>query len=578
MDSTKHDHDQLKSSAIDLRQRPLRRLEIPIDWQSTISRLKEQHRDQAVAVMVCGPQGSGKSTFGRVLVNALLTVKPNLKKDPNPFPISQYTGTDGIAFLDLDPGQPEFSPPGNVSLIHMRFCNFGVPFTHPMVDPSEGSKVLRSHHLGALSPKDNPDHYQKCAWDLLQRYKVFLSHHQACSLVVNCSGWVQGSGLEVLTGLIHHMAFTHVVYMSTTGPEEVVETLKDATLQAKVPFHRLSSQSSEFFAPARTASDLRMMQTLSYFHLDAPEGGYLRWNPSPLNETAPLIVHYSGRAQSIFAIMILGDEQDPEMLAGVLEGSVVGLVALESDSAIPSERSDDQCETLEVEPEKESAPTLTSDWQPKFDLARTQTMSISSDDDSEDASISSFQGSDSHPSAARRPPQGLGDGVTVEAVSTGSNTHLQHRSVSRTPEGLPYLSTGIGTQPPLDPSRCHSVGQALIRGIDPQSQTIHLITPVPPTTLQRLHRQQTKLVLVRGMLHTPTWAYHEEYVRAAAQRRRTGRDDGGAEPFGPEEMKAWAQGTPWAHVVDETEAPRTGAKAWRARRHLRAKGDGGGRD
>lgn len=208
-----------------------------------------------------------RSSVGKRLVDH----EAKFEKDPNPFPISRYTGTDGIAFLDLDPGQPEFSPPGEISLLHLRFCNFGVPFTHPVVHPSEGCKVLRSHHLGALSPKDNPDHYQKCALDLLQRYKVLLSQHGACSLVVNCSGWVQGSGLEVLTGLIHHMAFTNVVYMSTTGPEEVVETLKDATLQAKVPFHSLSSQSSEFWAPARTASDLRMMQTLSYFHLAAPE-------------------------------------------------------------------------------------------------------------------------------------------------------------------------------------------------------------------------------------------------------------------------------------------------------------------
>lgn len=289
-------------------------------------------------------------------------------------------------------------------------------------------------------------------------------------------------------------------------------------------------------------------------------------------------MHYSGRAQSIFAIMILGDEQDLEMLGGVLEGSVVGLVALESDSAITSEGGDDRREALEVESEKGSEPTFTYGWQATLDLVRTQPMVTSSNDDSEKASTISSPGNDSHPSPERRRSHGLDDGAAAAAVSAGSNAHLQHRLVSRTPEGLPYLSTGIGTQPPLEPSQCHSLGQALIRGIDPRSQTIHLITPVPPTTLQRLHQQKIKLVLVRGRLHAPTWAYHEEYVRAAAQRRRAGRDGGGVEPYGAEEMMAWAHGTPWAHVVDETESPRTGAKAWRARRHLRSKGDGVGRE
>lgn len=51
-----------------------------------------------LAVAVTGSKGCGKSAFARLLVNALLT--------------RQQGGSDGVvAYLDLDPGQPEFTPP-----------------------------------------------------------------------------------------------------------------------------------------------------------------------------------------------------------------------------------------------------------------------------------------------------------------------------------------------------------------------------------------------------------------------------------------------------------------------------------
>ena len=43
---------------------------------------------------VCGSKGTGKSTFGRLLLNALLNVCPE------------------VAWLDTDCGQPEFTVPG----------------------------------------------------------------------------------------------------------------------------------------------------------------------------------------------------------------------------------------------------------------------------------------------------------------------------------------------------------------------------------------------------------------------------------------------------------------------------------
>lgn len=55
-------------------------------------------RGRAIAA-VCGSKGTGKSTFGRLLLNSLLSV------------------CSEVAWLDTDCGQPEFTVPGLSSTI-----------------------------------------------------------------------------------------------------------------------------------------------------------------------------------------------------------------------------------------------------------------------------------------------------------------------------------------------------------------------------------------------------------------------------------------------------------------------------
>lgn len=59
---------------------------------------------------------------------------------------------------------------GQVYLAHLRSPFFGPPFTHPSLDnPTDGS-VIRAHHIGATSPKEDPDYYVLAAMDLMDRY------------------------------------------------------------------------------------------------------------------------------------------------------------------------------------------------------------------------------------------------------------------------------------------------------------------------------------------------------------------------------------------------------------------------
>lgn len=570
-------YSQIKTLADDLYQRLLCTIEIPDDWQAMINQLRSTWPKQLPAVMICGPKGSGKSTFGRILANSLLNVNPGPRS-------SNRMELDGVAFLDLDPGQPEYSPPGEISLFHLHSYNLGVPFTHPMQSAKEDNVLIRAHHIGYVSFKDDPGHYQRCAFDLLAQYKTLLSHYPSVPLIVNCCGWIQGSGFEVLVELIRHWPFTQVVYTSTLGPVEVVETLQESASKSCTHFSTLKTQPTH--NTSRNAADMRIMQTLSYFHLDEPEGRELRWYSSPITQIPPLTVRYAGPKQDIFGVMIYGEEQDPEFIAGILEGSVVGLVAIEDDAAMFSE------------PKSHSVMEQTSEDDDIGESVHVQGAQsrlwrgpTSSDSESGKSSTSSSGMGNSRQQRQKRSRKSSksGDGEAP--------FHLQHPSIRRTPENLPYFSTGVGSNMPPDPTKSHSIGQALIRGINPTTQTLQLIVPAPLHPILLSLRDTTKIVLARGRLDTPTWAYREEYVAAVSCRRQNrkgkrmaaaatvvdgkvaGREhedcqmaskDDGDDVDKDFETRRWAAGTPWAALVEDGKEPKaTGAKVWKVRRDFK---------
>lgn len=474
--------------------RLLRLLETPSDWQGMVSRLQSFKTERPLAIMVCGPKGAGKSTFCRILANALLQKKRVLG-------IRDVQDDECVAFLDLDPGQPEYSPPGELSLLRLQSWNLGPPYTHPT---SGFNTVVRAHHFGHISPRDDPKQYYRCALNLFDHYRSMASDYKSCPLVINSTGWVQGNGLELLSALVQDLGLTDVVYMSTSGPEDVIDTLQGATSRSDVTFHQLVSQASDF--ATRTAGDLRMMQTLSYFHMSESEGKYreTRWSPLPLTGVAPLVIHYAGPNQAILAVAVLGDGAKIKFLDtfldNILDGCVVGVVAVDqSIGAIPRE----------------------------FD-------------------------STGGPEQDERMPD--------QATDTPSS----HASILRTATHIPYLSSSTHTTSPLSPDRSFSLGQALIRGIDPDNRTINLLTPIPVSTLQA---HSPNIVLVRGSLDTPTWAYREEFELEKAKRRVRERRLATDEGFEGEEIRKWAGGQPWAGVADGGR--RSSGKVRRVRRDIR---------
>ncbi|KAJ5130590.1 uncharacterized protein N7515_006629 [Penicillium bovifimosum] len=473
----------LYTSADDSLNRHLRPLHLDKKWSASMKALSQ--REGRLRVLICGPKASGKSTFCRYLLNHVLS--------PTPETENGYINADGVAFLDLDPGQPEFAPMGQVYLARLRSPFFGPPFTHPSLDDSQGGEIVRAHHIGATSPKEDPDHYALAVMDLMDQYRLLLEKHPQCPLIINYPGWIFGQGLEVATWLVRSLGLSDVVYMSEKGPTEVVDPLGRAANEARVPLTILPSQPTDFVS--RSSAQLRAMQIQSYFHMSHPADLTTSlWSDTPLSRTRPLTVNYAGARQGILGIMVMGSQIDPDLLHETLEGSIVGVVTVESSKAIMGE------------------------------MATSQT---SNHEDHEDIDMDTAN---------------PGADIAAELAMTNC--------IARTPENLPYLFLGSGSCTPLDPKASNCLGLALVRSIDTTSHKLELSTPIPPSHLQSALEKGHGIVLVRGQIDNPNWAISEEYYAARAAERRYQQSTSGSKKTGD-------SGIEQSHELDSSEHNRT---------------------
>ncbi|OAA59169.1 RNA processing protein [Niveomyces insectorum RCEF 264] len=530
----------------------------PPEWNKLLAELsmgaRPGPRSGQPVFFVCGPKSSGKSTFSRILTNRLLTDNDGsgTKTGHKQSTTSRRT-PPGVAVLDLDPGQPEYGPPGTVSLLHIHEPNLSPPFCHPYV-PGEfdksngggsgggGNRVVRSHALMAVSSAADPEHYLDCVMDLFAVYQRDL--RRRCGLVVNTPGWVQGTGLDILRELVAGMRPARVIYMSQDGPEDTVHGLRSA--YEHVPLVELPSQPGEY-AP-RTAAHLRTMQTASYFHVQtdgctpappdkAPPSKSinathpLSWDATPLTAMRPWVVPYTGPDSGILGVMCYDHQPSADLLADAINGTVISIVAIEHAAA----------------------------FRTNMDVAK----------------------------------------------EGGIRSHLP--PIVRSPEGIPVLQNPFGDS--LDPRFSRALGAALVRGIDAARGELQLLTPLPAAAAidDVLRHDGLGVALVSGKLDLPTWAYTEElyaqrsgadddndssninnkrdYKNVDKEVDTTNEDTDDSEAEGTGAERAYAGNgeaapseiLPWVEMLQGGEKRTVGSRVWRVRRDLgRNTGGGGG--
>ncbi|POS87289.1 hypothetical protein EPUL_001516, partial [Erysiphe pulchra] len=296
---------------------PFQSLVSPPEWNLAISNCLKYSGTPSI-VFVCGPKSAGKSTFAKLLINRFISGSIN------------DLATTGVVLLDLDPGQPEYSPPGQLSLIHIKELNLGPSFSHPICGSI--NKCIRSHSIGAVSPTLDPDFYKTCATNLFSEYlRIFATRSPKIPLVINTPGWVLGTGLEILVELIEKIKPTIVIYMSQDGPPEVVESLQD--VDKSIKFVSLPSQTSE--NSSRTAAHLRKMLYISYFHLNSGPKNTLAWDIQPITSYRPWEIRYSGDSPGILGIVCYGEYPPVCLLAETLNGCLVSIVVVDELDAVP---------------------------------------------------------------------------------------------------------------------------------------------------------------------------------------------------------------------------------------------------
>ncbi|MCJ1326410.1 Polynucleotide 5'-hydroxyl-kinase grc3 [Thelotrema lepadinum] len=491
------------------------------DWLAVANKIKKRNTARLPVILVCGAKGSGKSTLTRYLCNH--------------FQSHQYRHC-GIGLLDLDPGQPEYSPPAEISLIHLQSFNLGTPFSHPVVGGRSG-QIVRRHYLGTFNPRDETSHYIESSQDLFQHYKRTIGRNGS-PLIVNSCGWIQGSGLDTLLALVRHLQPTDIILLETEGISDVLHSLETVSWQTGAS---LQTCDSRVVNPrsARSPSDLREMQIYSYFHLAKQEEGPTRWASKPAHLQDELQLSYSEPEQTIVGILLLGEEINFDMLEDAIVGTVLALVAVEDTSLLiyGNDHGSGLVNQEDTQVERVADFTMGS----LFDLTghtdRTQNQIVLED---------------------------------------GSAQYI----VNRNRQGIPYLSTKDGINRPLDPSKTCSLGQVLIQGVDRKSKRLTVVTPISTETIEKYKNMKNPLLLVRGRASMAGWSYLEEHCDTLAAPKNTERlerdteaqqqldnDRSGCESDHYFNLTKGTQKRHWVEFTTADGGTRRN-KVWRVRRNL----------
>lgn len=154
--------------------------------------------DPGFITAITGAKGVGKSTCLRYMVHRMLAQ------------------CEMVAVLDVDTGQPEFTPPGMLSLCLVHKPLLSPPHLHMS---SEGEDdyptILESIFWGTNTSQSHPSKYLDAVAHLLQTYEEFLTESPRTPLLVNMDGWVKGFGGQVLQANLQQIRdLRHVIQIN----------------------------------------------------------------------------------------------------------------------------------------------------------------------------------------------------------------------------------------------------------------------------------------------------------------------------------------------------------------------------
>jgi len=243
---------------------------------------------------------------------------------------------DSCYWLDIDPGQPEFGPSGQISLIKVSQPLLGPSFSNQASRSSQTCKLIKSHALAANSPGEDIEHYLACVLDLVNHLQK-INGLRRDPLLINCPGWVIGSGLDILERVISNLSLSTIILLDNTGDTiEAGRHIWNAASSRNVEVCEVVSQHSR--PPYRPAAEFRAMQSMSYFHSSQNREGF--WHGVPLANLQPISLPYASEQRyNVTTVMSYYSIMQTTQIPAILEGQMVALVVITSPNAFAAPNS-----------------------------------------------------------------------------------------------------------------------------------------------------------------------------------------------------------------------------------------------
>ncbi|SMN22948.1 similar to Saccharomyces cerevisiae YLL035W GRC3 Polynucleotide kinase present on rDNA that is required for efficient transcription termination by RNA polymerase I [Maudiozyma saulgeensis] len=298
----------------------------PIGWQEVIDNLFVAFKNQEydMRVMVIGGKNSGKSTILRTLLETFMN-KTLLNEDGTTF-----KSQEDILYMDLDPGQPEYSDPECISLTQIN------PTPVSRLGQRLGQhchQKLQQFYYGSPSPQDEPSLYMEQISEIM---KYFEERECMGTTLLNLPGWIKGFGMTIVNNVVRLFKPTHVICIDSSRLDAELEIQNEFTNAFQVKYepkiynvdsifsHSTSPQNSQ---PKFHAPQIRTIKMLLSLHrLQSSNPMDTQYDFTPLLARKPLQISY-GDSAGIRGIQFYEEYSDlkGDDIKGALEGTIVSL-------------------------------------------------------------------------------------------------------------------------------------------------------------------------------------------------------------------------------------------------------------
>ena len=169
------------------------------DWMPLVQHNILKTINDKTVLLVTGKSDSGKSHLLKRIVNRIMSEE------------SHFGLTDRIIYVDLDPGQSEFAPPGQVTAVEIRLKDAKPLISKPSVHSIlYGDSIIAGVSVGAIDIASSANVYVDGVMHLYSKVQEELAK-QSCPVFINTCGFVQGIGRSILIDLIRTIQPTNVI-------------------------------------------------------------------------------------------------------------------------------------------------------------------------------------------------------------------------------------------------------------------------------------------------------------------------------------------------------------------------------